>query len=66
MATATKKPPARKKAARGTSYYLERALEDLNKARQHAQKDMRAQLDTVVATMKDIAAEARRRTHTLG
>jgi hypothetical protein len=65
MATATKKPPAKKKAERGTLYYLEQALEDLNKAREHAQHDVRGQIDALVGTMKDIAAEARRRTHDL-
>ncbi|HET8754900.1 MAG TPA: hypothetical protein VFM58_02765 [Solirubrobacteraceae bacterium] len=63
MATATKKPPARKKAEKGTLDYLELALENLNKAREHAQHDLRTQIDALVGTIKDVAAEARRRTH---
>jgi F0F1-type ATP synthase membrane subunit b/b' len=63
MATATKKPPARKKAEKGTLDYLELALENLNQAREHAQHDLRTQIDALVGTIKDVAAEARRRTH---
>ena len=66
MTTATKKPPARKTPARktaekGTLDYLELALENLNKAREHAQRDVRAQIDAAVdrirGTMKDVRAE---------
>ena len=49
MATATKTPPAKspaKKAEKGTLDYLELALENLNKAREHAQKDARGQIDS--------------------
>jgi F0F1-type ATP synthase membrane subunit b/b' len=72
MATATKKAPAkrapaRKKAEKGTLDYLELALENLNKAREHAQKDARGQIDTTVErireTIKDVTAEIRRRAH---
>jgi hypothetical protein len=68
MATATKKKaPARRRAAeKGTLDYLELALENLNKAREHAQHDVRGQIDTAVErireTIKDVAAEIRRRT----
>ena len=72
MATATKKAPAkrapaRKKAEKGTLDYLELALENLNKAREHAQKDARGQIDSTVERIremiKDVAAEIRRRAH---
>jgi hypothetical protein len=72
MATATNKAPAkrpipRKKAEKGTLDYLELALENLNKAREHAQKDARGQIDSTVErireTIKDVTAEIRRRAH---
>jgi hypothetical protein len=52
MPTATKKPAARKKAEKGTLDYLELALENLNKAREHAQKDARGQIDTLVERVR--------------
>ena len=67
MATATKKPPARKKAENGTLDYLELALENLNKAREHAQHDVRGQIDTVVervrGTIGDVRSELTARAH---
>jgi hypothetical protein len=64
MATATRKPPA-KKAEKGTLDYLELALENLNKAREHAQQDVRGQIDTVVervrGTIGDVRAELKSR-----
>jgi hypothetical protein len=73
MATATRKAPAKKPAAKkekGTLDYLELALENLNQAREHAQKDARVQIesamDRVRETIKDVTAELRRRTHTEG
>ena len=68
MATATKKAPAKKKAAeKGTLDYLELALENLNKAREHAQHDARGQIDSAVErireTIKDVTAEIRKRSH---
>jgi hypothetical protein len=66
MATATKKAPARR-AEKGTLDYLELALENLNKAREHAQKDAFGQVDSAVErireTVKDVAAEIRKRSH---
>ena len=65
MATATKKPPARKKTEKGTLDYLELALENLNKAREHAKKDARGQIDTIVervrGTIGDVRAELKSR-----
>ena len=70
MATATKKAPAKratKAPEKGTLDYLELALENLNKAREHAQKDARGQIDSTVERIremiKDVAAEIRRRAH---
>jgi hypothetical protein len=67
MATATKKAPAKTKAPvktkakKGTLDYLELALENLNKAREHAQQDVRAQIDSAVdrirGTITDVKAE---------
>jgi uncharacterized protein YicC (UPF0701 family) len=66
MATATKTPPAKKKkpakqVEKGTLDYLELALENLNKAREHAQRDVRAQIDATVdrirGTIRDVRAE---------
>jgi uncharacterized FlaG/YvyC family protein len=72
MATATKKAPAKKasakKADKGTLDYLELALENLNKAREHAQKDARNQIDSAMErireTIKDVTAEIRKHAHT--
>ena len=65
MATAARKPPAKKKAEKGTLDYLELALENLNKAREHAQKDARTQIDTIVervrGTIGDVRSELKSR-----
>lgn len=70
MATATKKPPVKKRPAgktaeKGTLDYLELALENLNKAREHAQKDVRAQIDSAVervrGTISDVRSELKAR-----
>ena len=70
MATATKKAPvkrAKQAPEKGTLDYLELALENLRKAGEHAQKDARGQVDTVVErireTVKDVTAEIRKRAH---
>ena len=68
MTTATRKPPAKKKMAeKGTLDYLELALENLNKAREHAQHDVRDQIDTVVervrGTIGDVRSELTARAH---
>jgi hypothetical protein len=61
MATAPKRPPAKKKAAKGTLDYLELSLENLNKAREHAQQDVRAQIDRILGTINDVRAELKTR-----
>ncbi len=79
MATATKTAPTKgapterapaRKADKGTLDYLELALENLKKAREHAQKDARAQIDSaierIVETVKDVTAEIRRHAHSGG
>ena len=81
MATATKKATAKRSATtrarkpatkkeKGTLDYLELALENLNQAREHAQKDARAQIDSAMErvreTIKDATAELRKRTHAGG
>jgi hypothetical protein len=68
MATATRKPPSKKKTAeKGTLDYLELALENLNKAREHAQHDIRGQIDTAVervrGTIGDVRSELTARAH---
>lgn len=71
MATATKKAPAKKapakKAEKSTLDYLEMALENLNEAREHAQKDARAQIDSAIErireTVKDVTPEIRKHAH---
>ncbi len=76
MATATKrapakkapakKAPAKKKVEKGTLDYLEQALVDLNKARETAQKGVRAQIDSALewvrSSISDAKAELRTRT----
>ena len=61
MATTTKAPA--KKAADGatTLEYLQKAIEDIDHAREHASKDMKSNLDTAVDRMKDIAGDLRKR-----
>jgi hypothetical protein len=59
MATATKKAPAKKKVEKGTLDYLELALENLNKARAHAQHDVLAQIDAAVERIRGTIADVR-------
>jgi hypothetical protein len=70
MATATRSAvrPARTHArARvpepGTLDYLQRALEDLDQARGHAQKDVRAGIDDAVERIRAAVADVRTRLH---
>ena len=74
MATATRTAPTKRaparKAEKGTLDYLELALENLKKAREHAQKDALAQIDSAIErireTVKDVTAEIRKHAHTGG
>lgn len=70
MATTKAKAPARrpakKKAAHAadgatTLEYLQKAIEDIDKARAHAGKDMKASLDTAMDRMREMAGDFRKR-----
>jgi len=66
MATTPTKAPARKKTSQRrdgatTLQYLQKAIEDIDHAREHAGKDMRSSLDTAVDRMKDIAGDLHKR-----
>ena len=66
MATAIKTPerPARvpaKDAEPGTLDYLQRALEDLNRARGHAQQDARAGIDDATERIRAAVEDVRKR-----
>ncbi len=71
MATATKTPPrAAKTAAKranapepGTLDFLQRALEDLNRAREHAQKDAQSGIDDATERIRAAADDVRKRLH---
>jgi F0F1-type ATP synthase membrane subunit b/b' len=60
-----RKPATRKPAEQTTMDYLEHALEDLKQARQHAEKDVRALIDSAMDRVreisKDLAEEIRKR-----
>ena len=63
MATATKPTPARtraKVAEPGALDYLQRALEDLNSAREHVQKEARASIDDAIERIRAAVDDARR------
>lgn len=59
MATATK--PAPKPAQKSTLDYLQRALDDLDKARAHARTDVRTNIDAAVGRIRDAADDLRSR-----
>lgn len=66
MATTPTKAPAKKKTPQErdgatTLEYLQKAIEDIDHAREHASKDMRSSLDSAVDRMKDIAGDLRKR-----
>jgi hypothetical protein len=68
MATATRTPdrPARtsaraKVAEPGTLDFLQRALEDLNRAREHAQQDAQAGIDDATERIRAAVDDVRRR-----
>ena len=68
MATAIKTPerPARgrvraKDAEPGTLDYLQRALEDLNRAREHAQRDTRSGIDDATERIRAAVEDVRKR-----
>ena len=69
MATATKKAPAKKAVAgrkrtvtrrpveKSTLEYLQHALDDLNKAREQAQHDVRSGIDSAIHRIRRALAE---------
>jgi hypothetical protein len=59
MATATKKAPAKKTPEKGTLDYLELALDDLNKARETAQKGARGQIDAALGWVRSSISDAK-------
>ena len=66
MATAIKTPerPARvqtKHAEPGTLDYLQRALEDLNRAREHAQRDAQSGIDDAAERIRAAVDDVRKR-----
>jgi hypothetical protein len=61
MATATATPTRRKAAEPGTLDYLQRALEDLNRARGHAQKDAQSGIDDATERIRAAADDVRKR-----
>jgi hypothetical protein len=69
MATATKKAPARhpkgkpaaKRGDSTTVEYLLKAIEDMNHAREHAGKDMRAGLDALMESVGEMVGDMRKR-----
>lgn len=62
MATATKTAKrAAKPTETSTLDYLQRALDDLDKARTHAQSDARTNIDAAVGRIRDAAQDLRSR-----
>jgi hypothetical protein len=69
MATATKKPPVKKAAPahkravtrkpveKSTMDYLHHALDDLKKAREHAQHDVRSGIDSAIERVRKALSE---------
>ena len=61
-ATATQpRKPAHKRAPKTTLDYLQDALDDLGKARAHAQQDARSGIDSAVERIRDAVAQLRDR-----
>ena len=63
MTAATKKAPALKPAERSTLDYLQRALEDLARAREQAQQDARAGIDAAVERIRGVRKNLGARAH---
>jgi len=63
MATAAKTTKADKKQADGakTLEYLQHAIQDLDRAREHADKELRSDLDTAMGRMREIVGDFRKR-----
>ena len=63
MTAATKKPPAVKPAQKSTLEYLQHALEDLARAREQAQQDVRAGIDSAVERIRGVRKDLGARAH---
>jgi len=63
MATATKKAPAPKPAEKSSLDYLQQALEDLDSAREQAQHEARASIDSAVDRIRDVRKDLATRAH---
>ncbi len=61
MATATRTPTRSKASEPGTLDFLQRALEDLNRARGHAQLDAQSGIDDATERIRAAADEVRKR-----
>src|SRR5215207_1845173 len=61
MATAIKTPTRTKAPEPGTLDFLQRALEDLNRARSHAQQDAQTGIDDATERIRAAADDVRRR-----
>jgi F0F1-type ATP synthase membrane subunit b/b' len=61
MATATRTPTRRKAPEPGTLDFLQRALEDLNQAREHAQQDAQSGIDDATERIRAAADDVRKR-----
>ena len=61
MATATRTATRRKAPEPGTLDFLQRALEDLNHAREHAQQDAQSGIDDATERIRAAADDVRKR-----
>jgi hypothetical protein len=61
MATATRTPTRRKAPEPGTLDFLQRALEDLNQAREHVQQDAQSGIDDATERIRAAADDVRKR-----
>lgn len=63
MATAIKKAPAPKPAGKSALDYLQKALEDLDRAREQAQQEARVNIDSAVDRIRDVRKDLSTRAH---
>jgi hypothetical protein len=63
MTAATKKAPAPKPAEKSTLEYLQDALDDLARARDQAQQDVRANIDSAVERIRGVRKDLGARAH---
>ena len=63
MTAATKKAPARKPAEKSSLEYLQHALDDLAHAREQAQQEARAGIDSAVERIRSVRKDLGARAH---